>query len=425
MSSSDIAIACRGIGKAYVIRHQIERRVRGLEAIAARIRRPIFRMPRETIWALRDISFDIHQGEVVGLVGRNGAGKSTLLKLLSHVTEPTQGQIGIWGRVGSLLEVGTGFHPELTGRENVFLNGSILGMRRGEIKAQFDAIVDFSGVEKFLDTPVKRYSSGMRVRLAFAVAVHLKPEILIIDEVLAVGDGEFQRRCLAKMDELARSGRTILIVSHNMGSIQALCRRAMYLKKGRLAADGPAESIVSQYLEDLQTVGAGADDSPEARIGNGLVRVRSIQMVSESGQALSTVMGGEDLVLEMHYESTCPGKPVSVMLNIYNESGMAVAAAHTQLTHPEMPPLAEAGILRCRMKRLPLTTGSYRVAVALQVDGETADYLPRAASIDVIASVFYPTGVALDSRKAVFHLEHDWQHTDDPARLAIEQELHR
>jgi lipopolysaccharide transport system ATP-binding protein len=421
MSSNEVAIAARGIAKAYIIRHLDGQRVSPLRAVARRLRDPIYGMARETIWALRDISFDIRQGEVVGLVGRNGAGKSTLLKLLSHVTEPTRGEIGIWGRVGSLLEVGTGFHPELTGRENVFLNGSILGMRRSEIKAQFDAIAAFSGVETFLDTPVKRYSSGMRVRLAFAVAVHLKPEILIIDEVLAVGDGEFQRRCLAKMDELARSGRTILLVSHNMGSIQALCPRAMHLKKGRLVGDGPAGEIVSQYLQDLQTTGGAVEDDPEERVGSGLARVRSIRLMSEADQDLNVVMGGEDIILEMEYESRYPGRPLSVMLNIYNESGVAVAAAHTQLTHPEMPPLSRRGRLRCRMRRLPLTTGSYRVAVALQVGGETADYLPRAATLEVVASVFYPTGTALDSKKAAFHLDHDWEHLTEDAALEVER----
>ena len=208
MSSREIAIAARGVSKAYTIMQQDKHRVPLAHAVALRLRHPLRRMPRETIWALRTVSFDIYQGEVVGLIGRNGAGKSTLLKLLSRITEPTAGQIGVWGRVGSLLEVGTGFHPQLTGRENIYLNGAILGMRRSEIKSQFDGIVAFSGVEKFLDTPVKRYSSGMHVRLAFAVAVHLRPEILIVDEVLAVGDGDFQRRCMAKMDEVARSGRT-------------------------------------------------------------------------------------------------------------------------------------------------------------------------------------------------------------------------
>jgi lipopolysaccharide transport system ATP-binding protein len=203
----------------------------------------------EDFWALRDVSFEVKRGEVVGIIGRNGAGKSTLLKILSRITEPTEGRVKILGRVASLLEVGTGFHPELTGRENIFVNGAILGMSRAEIQKKFDEIVDFSGVERFLDTPVKRYSSGMHVRLAFAVAAHLEPEILIIDEVLAVGDGEFQKRCLGKMNEVARSGRTVLFVSHNMLAARNLCSRVIVLASGRVLDDGaPAKSTVT-YLK--------------------------------------------------------------------------------------------------------------------------------------------------------------------------------
>src|SRR4051794_7310909 len=215
-STSDIAVAVRGLSKSYVIAHTQERHVTLAEATLARLRNPFRRPQREIYWALKDVEFDIKKGDVVGIIGRNGAGKSTLLKILSRITEPTTGQIDLYGRVGSLLEVGTGFHPELTGRENIFLNGAILGMSKAEIRKQFDAIVDFAGVEQFLDTPVKRYSSGMYVRLAFAVAAHLEPDILVVDEVLAVGDADFQRKCLGKIGEVARGGHTVLLVSHNM-----------------------------------------------------------------------------------------------------------------------------------------------------------------------------------------------------------------
>ena len=214
----------------------------------------------EEFWALKDVNLEIQQGEVVGFIGRNGAGKSTLLKILSRITAPTTGEIRLHGRVGSLLEVGTGFHPELTGRENVYLNGSILGMSRREIQSKFDEIVEFSGVEKFLDTPVKRYSSGMYVRLAFAVAAHLEPELLVVDEVLAVGDAEFQKKCLGKMGEVAKTGRTVLFVSHNMAAVSELCSRVMILQSGHVIADGPTTSIVSQYLADALSSGSGLFD---------------------------------------------------------------------------------------------------------------------------------------------------------------------
>lgn len=217
-----------------------------------------------TFWALKDISFEIKQGEVVGIVGSNGAGKSTLLKVLSRITDPTSGFVDLRGRVGSLLEVGTGFHPELTGRENIFLNGAILGMPRTVVKSQFDAIVDFAGVEKFIDTPVKRYSSGMYLRLAFAVAAHLEPEILLVDEVLAVGDASFQKKCLGKMDSVAREGRTVLFVSHNMAAIRSLCTRGILLRNGRLVEQGNVQTVIESYFRDLGVLGSEDDDAVEA-----------------------------------------------------------------------------------------------------------------------------------------------------------------
>lgn len=418
MSSDRIAIAARGLGKAYSIQHREAEPLALFDAVRERLRHPFRRMARETIWALRDVSFDIGRGEVVGLIGRNGAGKSTLLKLLSRITEPTAGEVGIWGRVGSLLEVGTGFHPQLTGRENIFLNGSILGMKRSEIRRHFDAIVDFSGVERFLDTPVKRYSSGMHVRLAFAVAVHLRPEILIVDEVLAVGDGDFQRRCLAKMDEVARSGRTILLVSHNMGSIQSLCPRVLFMQDGQLVDDGPAEQVVARYLKTLsETIPGSIEDDPDTRGGNGLARLVAVRILDASGEPARTVMGGQEITLEMDYTARAAGKGVSVLLNFYNEAGTAIAAGHTMLTRPALSPLGASGTLRCRIPRLPLTTGVYRVALAIQIDGQTADYLPRAASLDVAGSVFHPTGRALDWRTAAVHVEHVWAHDPEPSSM--------
>jgi len=247
-SKSDLAIRVRGLSKSYTIAHNAgERHVTLAETLLARARRPFARSARETFWALKDIEFDIKKGDVVGIIGRNGAGKSTLLKILSRIIEPTAGQIDLYGRVGSLLEVGTGFHPELTGRENVFLNGAILGMSKAEIKKQFDAIVDFAGVEQFLDTPVKRYSSGMYVRLAFAVAAHLESEILIVDEVLAVGDAEFQKKCLGKMEDISSHGRTVLFVSHQESAVRRLCKSAILLENGAVAYIGSPADAFAQY----------------------------------------------------------------------------------------------------------------------------------------------------------------------------------
>ncbi len=246
-----IAISVQGLAKSYTIRHNAPDHVTLAEAALARLKNPFRRPTRETFWALNDISFDVQEGDVVGVIGRNGAGKSTLLKILSRITEPTRGQIDLFGRVGSLLEVGTGFHPELTGRENIFLNGAILGMRKSEIRKQFDAIVDFAGVEKFLDTPVKRYSSGMYVRLAFAVAAHLSSEILIVDEVLAVGDSEFQNKCLGKMKDVSKSGRTVLFVSHQMQSVNVLCNKALFLEKGVCTYAGGVPEAIDRYVKSF------------------------------------------------------------------------------------------------------------------------------------------------------------------------------
>jgi lipopolysaccharide transport system ATP-binding protein len=252
---SDVAIRIHDLGKKYRIHHQRRERYVALRDVIADRVRNVFRADNHTpaatedFWALKSVSFDVERGEVIGIIGRNGAGKSTLLKVISRITEPSEGRIELVGRVASMLEVGTGFHPELTGRENIFLNGAILGMRRAEIKRRFDEIVAFAGVEEFLDTPVKRFSSGMYVRLAFAVAAHLETEILIVDEVLAVGDAEFQKKCLGKMSEVARGGRTVLFVSHNMGAIRRLTQRCILLEKGQVRIDAPVQDAIEQYLK--------------------------------------------------------------------------------------------------------------------------------------------------------------------------------
>jgi lipopolysaccharide transport system ATP-binding protein len=285
----------------------------------------------ETIWALRDISFEVNQGEIVGIIGRNGAGKSTLLKILSRITEPTSGWARIRGRVGSLLEVGTGFHQELTGRENVFLNGAILGMTQAEIQAKFDEIVSFSEVGKFIDTPVKHYSSGMRLRLAFAVAAHLEPEILIIDEVLSVGDARFQRKCLNKMQDVRQVGRTVLFVSHNMSAITRLCERTILLDEGRIIADGPSHKVVSTYLNSgLGTTAAREWPDPATAPASEVARLRAARVKTEDGQISDSIKIWESIGIEIEYDVLQSGHILMPHFFVNNSEGTLVFVALDQ-----------------------------------------------------------------------------------------------
>jgi lipopolysaccharide transport system ATP-binding protein len=283
----------------------------------------------ETIWALKDVSFQVKRGEVVGIVGRNGSGKSTLLKLLSRITHPTEGYAEIRGRVGSLLEVGTGFHPELTGRENIYLNGAILGMRRAEIERQFDAILAFAEVDKFIDTPVKRYSSGMRMRLAFAVAAHLEPEILLIDEVLAVGDAAFQKKCLQKMEDVGHQGRTVLFVSHNMPAVTRLCPRAILLEEGRVRQDGPAYQVAGGYLASgLGTTAIREWPNPETAPGREVVRLRAVRVRTQDGGIADAVDIRQPVAVEMEYEVLKSGYRLMPNFQFYTEEGIHAFSAH-------------------------------------------------------------------------------------------------
>jgi lipopolysaccharide transport system ATP-binding protein len=293
---SQYAITVDNLSKAFRIGLKEEKEDTFFSAIVSTLKSPLRNYKRlrdlgrisenevkeDVFWALRDISFNVEHGDTLAIIGKNGAGKSTLLKILSQITEPTKGKITINGKVASLLEVGTGFNAELTGRENVYLNGTILGMRKKEIDSVFDAIVDFSGVEKFIDTPIKRYSSGMKVRLAFAVAAHLQPEILIVDEVLAVGDAEFQKKCLGKMDEVAKDGRTVLFVSHQMAAVQSLCKRAIMLKEGEIAKTGTSKEVVDFYLNNYsKNILERSWNSPEEAPGNELVRIKSVKLIPD------------------------------------------------------------------------------------------------------------------------------------------------
>jgi len=338
--ASDIAISVESLSKCYFLGHnnkvdpnatlrdQIVRNLHGLARKTrdmARGRQIVQGDTVEEFWALRDVSFEIPRGARVGILGRNGAGKSTLLKLLSRITEPTNGRIRINGRVASLLEVGTGFHPELTGRENIFLNGAILGMSRREIQSKFDEIVEFAEVERFLDTPVKRYSSGMYVRLAFAVAAHLEPEILVVDEVLAVGDVQFQKKCLGKMDDVAKSGRTILFVSHNMAAIGQLCNTAIMLNRGEKIFEGKTELAIALNLRGSEQACNPADfKSREQRKGDGSVRFEMVSLMQRDRQLATHYSLGEDLIIRLQLMSEHPRKNVQVAIEIVASNGLQV-----------------------------------------------------------------------------------------------------
>ena len=283
----------------------------------------------DIIWSLKDVSFDVPQGQALGIVGHNGAGKSTLLRILSRITMPTSGRAVLYARVGSLLEIGTGFHPELTGRENMYLSGAVLGMKRGEIDAKFDAIVAFAEVERFLDTPVKRYSTGMYLRLAFAVAVHLEPEILIVDEVLAVGDARFQKKCLTRMQDVRREGRTVLFVSHNLPTVTQLCTRALLLDHGRVAADGPAAQVIGAYVSPVRRTAAerewGPADSPP---GGDVARLRAARLRSEDDEIAETVDIRRPLTIEMEYDVLIGGAVVLPYVNLHDQAGVFLFSAH-------------------------------------------------------------------------------------------------
>jgi lipopolysaccharide transport system ATP-binding protein len=347
MGDNDLAIKVESISKVFRLGTKEEARDNFATAFYDFVRSPLANLKKhrslykfsdaelaheaaagDILWALRDLSFDVKQGEALGIIGQNGAGKSTLLKILARITPPTKGEVRIRGRVSSLLEVGTGFHPELTGRENVYLNGTILGMRKAEVARKFDEIVEFSGVEKFLDTPVKRYSSGMRVRLAFAVAAHLEPEILIIDEVLAVGDVGFQKKCINKMQDVGQHGRTVLFVSHNMPAVTRLCQRALLLDGGRLAEDGPSDEVVSAYLRS----GLGVSSSREwsdlaAAPGDEVVRLCGIRARTESGTVPDAFDVREPIGIELEFEVLEAGHRLIPYLDFMNDEGVKVFSA--------------------------------------------------------------------------------------------------
>jgi lipopolysaccharide transport system ATP-binding protein len=360
-----------------------------------------------TIWALKDVSFEIRRGEVVGIIGRNGAGKSTLLKILSKITLPTEGRIKRYGRVASLLEVGTGFHPELTGRENVYLNGALLGMKKAEIDRKFDEIVGFAEIDQFLDTPVKHYSSGMYVRLAFAVAAHLDPEILIIDEVLAVGDTAFQRKCLGKIDDAAKDGRTVLFVSHNIGVVQALCNRAILLQNGSVFMDNNTAETVAAYLRKLEGFASQDLAARQERTGKGLIRLTQVDISIDSASPLSILSTGRPARFVFSVDQPRPG--MSCSFTIYDQFGQPVtffdSAVHGR---EDMSGLLSTSRFVCELDELTLLPGRYRINAAILWNGEYQDHLEAAAYFNVEDGEFGGRPAPKESGYGNLLIHHRW-----------------
>ncbi len=339
----------------------------------------------DVIWALKDVSFEVNEGEVLGIIGRNGAGKTTLLKILSRITEPTSGFAEIHGRVSSLLEVGTGFHPELTGRENIFLNGAILGMRKKEIERKFDEVVDFSGVEKFIDTPLKRYSSGMQVRLAFSVAAHLEPEILLIDEVLAVGDAEFQKKCLRKMGDVAQGGRTVLFVSHNMAAIENLCPRTIMLEEGRLIKDGATKETIATYMaQGLDSQRQDLSDFSK-REGSGEIRITNISLRDGNDRPIALARCGERLKIVLGFIKLRSNfnQRINVGVSCKTMMGAPVFLQHNRMAGVNFINLPESGEFICEIETLNLTPSTYLLSATILVGTDYVDAIRDAFQLTV------------------------------------------
>ncbi|MEZ4617197.1 MAG: ABC transporter ATP-binding protein [Caldilineaceae bacterium] len=376
--------------------------------------------PEDTIWALKDVSFEVKHGEVIGVIGRNGAGKSTLLKILSRITEPTSGRATINGRVASLLEVGTGFHLDLTGRENVYLNGTVLGMKKQEIDRKFEEIVDFSGVEKFIDTPVKRYSSGMKVRLAFAVAAHLDPEILLIDEVLAVGDSEFQKKSLGKMENVTKQGRTVLFVSHNMTMIQSLCHRTILLNNGCISAVGKTSTVVESYIDLATPTGI------EEKVGEFVLTqrqnlyrpseliARRVQLLDGKQNSRSTFLMGDavNIVIDVHDMARYHGADIGVIFKTRDDQWItSINSGMTKAALPLVRAQCEQAILQ--VPKIPFTPGTYWIDISIaQKSLGRLDYIERAASFTVIDSDVYGTGAQVSNYYGFIYLDATWIFTN-------------
>ena len=408
------AIAVEKLSKKYVL-GALQRDTMLRERLLSLLRAP-FRGRSSSpniLWALRDVSFRVDAGEVVGIIGRNGAGKSTLLKLLSKITYPTSGAVHVEGRVASLLEVGTGFHEELTGRENVYLNGSILGMKHGEVEAKLDSIVEFAGVAQFLDTPIKRYSTGMRLRLGFAVAAHLDPDVLIVDEVLAVGDAGFQRKCLNTMEGLRSGGRTVLFVSHNMAAVENLCSRCIWIDGGQVRMDGAPREVIEAYMNTFASAREAMADlrSVKNRRGSGEIRYTGIEYLTPAGEPAQVVRSGDGLVIRLHYHADKPVNFPSFGLRIYSDLGTLVTDTstwHHAIDIPLVPP--GEGYVDLHIDFLNLLPARYYLS--LWITGAASpvhDNVEHCAELEVELANVYSSGRMLDSRSGIVFFPQRWK----------------
>jgi lipopolysaccharide transport system ATP-binding protein len=425
---TEFAVRAEGLGKRYRIGER--ERYRSLrDTLADLATSPIRRMRAmrqpggdNTIWALRDVSLEVAPGEVFGVIGHNGAGKSTLLKILSRITEPTEGRAVLHGRVGSLLEVGTGFHPELTGRENIYLNGAILGMQRSEIARRFDEMVAFAEVERFIDTPVKRYSSGMYLRLAFAVAAHLEPEILLVDEVLAVGDAAFQKKCLGRMSDVAREGRTVLFVSHNLPSVEKLCQRVVVIDGGRVVMQGDPVTCIAAYLGARTEPKPAVDLGAVPRMDPRLVPVlTSLDLLNGEGSPISAVGCGEPLEFHLCYSARSEIANPGFGLVISNAMGVPLFFLQTRSQLGLRDKAPRTGRIVCRLDQTPLVPGEYLLTIGCMTGERQLDLLEHVASFSVEPRDFFDTGYLPDVLNGPVLIRAQWDiRLDAPRRSPVD-----
>lgn len=415
----EIAIRVENLGKLYRIGQPRTRHETLRDKIVGLAKLPFRRLersgsvgerrPLDVIWALKGVSFEVKKGEILGVIGGNGAGKTTLLRILSRITQPTEGYAEIRGRVGTLLEVGTGFHPELTGRENIYLNGAILGMKKSDIDRSFDEIVAFAEMERFLDTPVKRYSSGMHVRLAFAVAAHLQADILLVDEVLAVGDAAFKKKCLSKMGDVATKGRTVIFVSHNMAAIQGICSRCCLLDKGQLVTEGPPRNVTEQYLANVLEVASTSLDERKDRKGSGEIKFTEVSVIDAKGRTTNSVFSGQDIAIVISYRSS-DGKPVSnldVHVSFYTILGQFMFNCSSESSGYHFESVPPQGTFTCHIPELPLAPGRYTFNLFATVKGQIADWVQQVGCLDVIAGDYFGTG-QLKTHEHGFLVKNKW-----------------
>ncbi len=417
--SDDVAIQVRGLGKKYTISGKQERYYTFRDAIVKSIKAPFKRLSQHSadrfskeFWAIKNVSFEVYPGEVVGIIGRNGAGKTTLLKILSRITTPTEGEVDIFGRVGSLLEVGTGFHQELTGRENIFLNGSILGMSKQEIEEKFDEIVTFAEIDKFIDTPVKRYSSGMYVRLAFAVAAHLNPEILIIDEVLAVGDAGFQKKCFGKMGEISQRGRTVLFVSHNMAAVSALCKKTMVLNQGTIAYPlGDTDVAIKYYLESVSQESLVPLKERKDRQGEGKIRITGFSVLDRDAHQQTVLVSGQWVEFRIYYEWIAGKKfdGIRADISISSTSGNFITLLSNKFSSVLFDQIQEKGYFGCTIEKLPLSQGEYLFNLQIRQNDIIQDWIIEAVRVSVEPGDFFCTGRVIPPSHSGALFEQKWR----------------